>query len=180
MNKDKQINKNSIKRPIICICNDLYAKALKPLRKEALVFNFKKGNANKLLLRLKDICSNEHIVIDTPTLRNLCQKSVLDIRLCVNTLQFISYNKKNMYFLNSLSKEQLSVLSNKDIGENIFETWTKIFTVNKDFKYNKIVNLYFSQDSMNTINEGIYTNYIKIPNKENEYQNRDKLLVKIY
>ena len=44
--------KNEIRRPIICICNDLYAKVLTVLRKEALVFHIKKANPNKLLTRL--------------------------------------------------------------------------------------------------------------------------------
>ena len=30
-----------LKRPIICICNDLYAPALRPLREVARVFHFK-------------------------------------------------------------------------------------------------------------------------------------------
>lgn len=147
------------------------------MRKEALVFNFRKGNPNKLISRLKEICSFENIIIDNPTLRNLCQKSGNDIRLCINTLQFISYNRKNIYFLNSLSKEQLTVLGSKDIGENIFEVWTKLFTGNKDFKFRGIVDLYFSQGNFETINEGIFTNYIKLAYKDNDHENRNKLLV---
>ena len=149
------------------------------MRKEALVFNFKKGNCSKLLSRLKEICSKENIIIDTPTLRNLCEKTNFDIRLCVNTLQFISFNKKSPYFLNSLSKEQLSVLSKKDIGENMFETWTKLFTFTKNSSFKFVSELYFSFGNADTINEGLYMNYIKIPNKENEHENRSKFLVKI-
>ncbi len=176
-NKDKQKNLNMIKRPIICICNDLYAKVLKQMRKEALVFNFKKGNFNKLLSRLKEICASENMIIDNPTLRNLCLKSGQDIRLCVNTLQFISYNKKNVFFLNSLSKEQLTVLGSKDIGENIFETWNKLFSASKEVKFKQIREVYFSQGNFDLINEGIFVNYNKIFNKDNEHENRAKLLV---
>lgn len=168
---------NNIKRPIICICNDLYAKVLKQMRKEALVFNFKKGNFTKLLSRLKEICASENMIIDNPTLRNLCIKSGQDIRLCVNTLQFISYNKKNVFFLNSLSKEQLTVLGSKDIGENIFETWSKLFTASKDVKFKQIRELYFSHGNFDMINDGIFMNYTKIFSKDSEVESRARLMV---
>lgn len=172
----KYTNRNSIKRPIICICNDLYAKVLKPLRKEALVFNFRKGNNQKLISRLKDICSFENIVIDTPTLRNLSIKSGSDIRLCVNSLQFISYNKKNAYFLNSLSKDQLTVLSSKDIGESIFDIWNNLFTYTKNYRFRSIQDLYFSNGGMDMINEGIYHNYLKVPGMEDQHNLRADLI----
>ena len=40
-------------RPVIFICNDIYAKGLKELRKRSLVFNFKNGLNNKLISRLQ-------------------------------------------------------------------------------------------------------------------------------
>lgn len=41
-----------IKRPIIVICNDLYSRALKPLKDIALVFRVKKPSPEKMLERL--------------------------------------------------------------------------------------------------------------------------------
>ena len=48
-----------IQRPIICICNDLYAKQLSLLRKEALVFNLKKIDEKKLGDLLNSIAKKE-------------------------------------------------------------------------------------------------------------------------
>ena len=53
INENKYIRRRQnanqgIQRPIICICNDLYAKQLSLLRKEALVFNLKKIDEKKL------------------------------------------------------------------------------------------------------------------------------------
>ena len=59
--KNNNLNKLKIKRPIICICNDHYAKGLKELRTKAIVFNFKKPETSKLKKRLYEICLKEVI-----------------------------------------------------------------------------------------------------------------------
>ena len=46
-NKTSKFKSNEIKRPIICICNNLYAKSISLLRKEAFVFNIKKVDEKK-------------------------------------------------------------------------------------------------------------------------------------
>ncbi len=43
-------------RPIICICNDLYAPALRPLRDVARVFQFSPPASERLTARLAHIC----------------------------------------------------------------------------------------------------------------------------
>jgi hypothetical protein len=63
------------------------------------------------------------------------------------------------------------------MGESIFETWTKLFTFTKDWKYRSITHLYFSNGGIDTINEGLFHNYLKIPGKDSDYHNRAKLLV---
>src|SRR5690606_29985672 len=105
---------NHVKRPIICICNDLYSKVLTILRKEALVFNIK-ADPVKLEKRLKDICTKEKLNVDTNTIKNLCKQTNYDIRACINTLQFISYNQNNTALLKTLSYDKLFILGSKDI-----------------------------------------------------------------
>jgi len=99
-----KIKKNHVKRPIICICNDLYAKVLLNLRKEALIFNIKKANPQKLLNRLKEVCIKESLSIDTRALKNLSEKSNYDIRVSVNTLEFLSHNKNNAALFKSITE----------------------------------------------------------------------------
>jgi hypothetical protein len=61
-----------IKRPVIFICNDPYAKGLRELRKKvfdvtllkALVYHFKRNQDDRLVQRLKFICKREQIKID--------------------------------------------------------------------------------------------------------------------
>ncbi|GAB4820762.1 hypothetical protein N2152v2_007808 [Parachlorella kessleri] len=74
-------------RPIICICNDLYAPALRPLRDVAQVFHFRKPQAERLAQRLQVVCGWEGLDADRSALRGLVERTDCDIRACLNTLQ---------------------------------------------------------------------------------------------
>ncbi|KAF6141075.1 hypothetical protein GIB67_006520 [Kingdonia uniflora] len=56
----KKRRKNaSLCRPVICICNDLYAPALRPLRQVAKVHVFLQPTVSRVVNRLKYICNKE-------------------------------------------------------------------------------------------------------------------------
>lgn len=177
-NANSKGKKNHVKRPIICICNDLYAKVLLNLRKEALIFNIKKANPQKLLNRLKEICIKESLNIDTRALKSLSEKSNYDIRVCVNTLEFLSHNKNNAQLFKSIaSGEKLSILGQKDLTEGVFGIWAKLFNLSMEkCDYNSIMDIYSSHGEYNVINDGIFVNYLKINNKEKDLASRAKLL----
>lgn len=63
--KDKKSkNKNGVrelKRPIIFICNDAYAKALMPLKEIALQIKIEGSSYDRLLQRLRHICKSENL-----------------------------------------------------------------------------------------------------------------------
>ena len=64
--KRKRKAQQGLNRPIICICNDLYAPALRPLRDVALVVHFRAPSSDRLAARLQQICKHEGIAIDRP------------------------------------------------------------------------------------------------------------------
>ena len=69
-----------IRRPIICICNDLYTPSLRALRKIALVVAFPQTLSSRLAARLKEITTQEKLSADLTALLALCKKSDNDIR----------------------------------------------------------------------------------------------------
>lgn len=80
-------------RPIICICNDVYAPALRPLRfalESSRILHVKRPAATQLASRLKDICDEEGLKPDMRAIVYLCNRLDCDIRSCLNALQFIS------------------------------------------------------------------------------------------
>lgn len=84
-----------LKRPIIFICNDLYAKALMPLRDLALNIKIEEANPERLLKRLRHICKQENVSIDDVILRELAEETRFDTRSCINTLQFMASAQKS-------------------------------------------------------------------------------------
>lgn len=89
-----------LRRPIICICNDQFAAALRPLRAIARIFEFTTAPKAKFVDRLKFITSKEGMECDPRTLGALADVVDMDIRSALNTLQFVhskgqrSHNKK--------------------------------------------------------------------------------------
>jgi hypothetical protein len=56
--KRKDTDVVPLQRPIIFICNDIYARALAPLKEIALSVKIEEANREKLVSRLREICKN--------------------------------------------------------------------------------------------------------------------------
>ena len=175
-NRKRNINQG-IQRPIICICNDLYAKQLSLLRKEALVYNLKKIDEKKLFDLLYSITKKENLPIDKITIKNICDLCNSDIRSCLLCLQFFSYHKKDSELISEIihDKDKLRYICNKDFNENLFNVWNKLFykidsniNYNNNLSYKEIKNLYDSCGEHKKIYEGLFNNYLKISTRERD------------
>lgn len=106
-------------RPVICICNDLYAPVLRPLRDIAKVFVVKPPRSEKLVDRLQTICRREKLKADKSTLRGLIEKTECDIRSCLNTMQFIAKKQRTMKLSDIISVGA----GQKDVSVGVFRIW---------------------------------------------------------
>ncbi|KAM3756300.1 hypothetical protein ACB098_02G101700 [Castanea mollissima] len=113
----------SLSRPVICICNDLYAPVLRPLRQVAKVHVFVQPTVSRVVSRLKYICNKEGMKMSSIALTALAEYTECDIRSCLNTLQFL--NKKN----ETLNVLEISsqVVGRKDMSKSVFDIWKEIF-----------------------------------------------------
>jgi chromosome transmission fidelity protein 18 len=84
----------ALTRPLICICNDQYAPALRELRPLVQVVEFQRTAPERLVARLRAICAAEGIMASRDALQTLAALTDNDIRSCLNTLQFIKYESK--------------------------------------------------------------------------------------
>lgn len=121
--KKTKSKSNKLSRPIICICNDLYANALRYLRPHALILTFPPTLTSKLATRLYNICREEKIASNSSTMMLLCERSENDIRTCLNTLQFLS-TKTSEITPDILTS---SVIGQKDSQKSLFDLWRQIF-----------------------------------------------------
>ncbi|CAL8094492.1 unnamed protein product [Orchesella dallaii] len=124
--------KKVLRRPIICICNDLYATSLKILKKYAFVIQFPQIGVPRLIDRLNEVSDREKLFLDSKTLQNLCHKSECDIRSCLSTLQFLKRKRC------SPQDALFAQVGMKDKSKGIFAVWNDIFTLPEEKKYHDI------------------------------------------
>ncbi|KAL5702496.1 hypothetical protein ACHQM5_027709 [Ranunculus cassubicifolius] len=125
-----------LSRPVICICNDLYAPALRSLRQIAKVHVFVQPTVIRVVNRLKYICNKEQFRATSISLTALAEYTECDIRSCLNTLQFL--NKKNEQ-LNMLEIGS-QIVGRKDVSRSAFDIWKEIFQKRKPKRERKSLN----------------------------------------
>eukprot|EP00850_Spirogloea_muscicola_P010707 SM000064S19729 [mRNA] locus=s64:153757:161302:- [translate_table: standard] len=130
VSKSKKARKASFKgklnRPVVCICNDLYAPVLRPLREIARVFIFEPPSVSRMVSRLKYICEVEGFKVDARALTALASHTECDIRSCLNTLQFLHSKRSSL----SMDVES-QIVGRKDMTRNMFRIWQEVFQAKK-------------------------------------------------
>lgn len=123
-----------LKRPIICICNDLYTASLRNLRQIAFIVNFNEINNARLAERLVHIAGKERVRSDLTSLLALAEKTSGDIRSCLSMIQFFGCSKKPLTLLDVM----LSNIGSKDQHKSLFNVWASIFQIQRPKKVIKI------------------------------------------
>ncbi|WOL00712.1 chromosome transmission fidelity protein [Canna indica] len=116
-----------LSRPVICICNDVYAPALRALRQVAKVHAFVLPTVSRVVNRLKFICLKEGFRTSTSALSALAEYTDCDIRSCLNTLQFLNKKKEALNILEIGSQ----VVGRKDMSRSAFDVWKEVFQKRK-------------------------------------------------
>ncbi|KAG2224906.1 hypothetical protein INT45_010855 [Circinella minor] len=128
--KGKGKEASPLLRPIICVCNDLYAPVLRPLRSIAHLIQFRKIPMLTVAKRLQQICDEEGLETDLRALCLLAEMTDGDIRSCLNTLQFI--RGKSSVFTREMLED--AGLGRKDMGKSLFSVWDEIFNASSGRK----------------------------------------------
>jgi chromosome transmission fidelity protein 18 len=149
--KKKGAKPQILKRPVICICNDLYVPALRQLRQQALIINFPPTAAPRYFLltklklvvalpdvfyfrlaqRLMEVSRKEHLKTDLGTLLMLCDKTGNDIRSCLSFLHFFKTQNKVV----RLTDVQSASVGQKDSQKGLFAVWHEMFQILKPKQY---------------------------------------------
>jgi DNA polymerase III delta prime subunit len=86
----KELNLVEVKRPIIFICNDLYTKALRPLKELSLQVKIDGADQKRICQRLRFICRQEGVKVDDEVIQDIVDESKNDARSSITSLQLIS------------------------------------------------------------------------------------------
>ncbi|XP_030384049.1 chromosome transmission fidelity protein 18 homolog [Scaptodrosophila lebanonensis] len=121
---------NVLKRPIICICNDIYDPALRALRQMAFVVRFPPLDSARLAERLLKIARRERLQTDFGSLIALADKSGNDVRSCISSMQFFSAQQQSLSLQDVLNNN----LGQKDRSQGLFDIWGAIFRIQRPKK----------------------------------------------
>ncbi|XP_036942114.1 chromosome transmission fidelity protein 18 homolog [Acanthopagrus latus] len=176
--KKKKKKESILLRPIICICNDLYVPALRPLRQQAFLLTFPQTQPSRLAQRLAEISVKQGMKTDTGTLMSLCEKTDNDIRSCINTLQFL--HGRGLKQVNTKTIQCVSV-GQKDQNKGLFHLWQEIFQlprtkrkrIGEGFdeapgsgggaqRFQNILHLASSSGEYEKVSQGLYDNYLSM------------------
>ncbi|KAI0723775.1 P-loop containing nucleoside triphosphate hydrolase protein [Cerioporus squamosus] len=98
-------------RPIICICNDLYASSLTKLRQHARIVRFSRPNDTHIVKRLREICEGEGMKADARALSTLVGAVQGDFRGCLNTLQMLKSRTRSTQGMKEAEVSQMTILN---------------------------------------------------------------------
>ncbi|CAN0321602.1 unnamed protein product, partial [Ectocarpus sp. 12 AP-2014] len=117
----------------VLICNDQWTPALRPIRAIAQVFVFRaKSSPARLVQRLKAICTSERLTVNTDALTRLADRSHLDVRSCLHTLQFVARRASSGSVTNASAALLTAVAEGiKDERRDLFEVLRSVFTRKK-------------------------------------------------
>jgi replication factor C large subunit len=110
-----QILKSS-KHPVIMMANDLYSKRIAGLKTKCDLIKINKVHTNSIMALLKRICVKEGVEFEEHVIRNLAKRSRGDLRSAINDLEVLASGN------NSITSEDLDILSEKDQVNNIFDS----------------------------------------------------------
>lgn len=176
--KKKKKKESILLRPIICICNDLYVPALRPLRQLAFLLTFPQTQPSRLAQRLAEIAVRQGMKADTGSLMSLCEKTDNDIRSCINTLQFLFGRGHKQ--LDTRTIQCVSV-GQKDQNKGLFYLWQEVFQlprikrkrIGEGFveaagsgggtqRFQHILDLAYSSGEYEKVAQGLYDNFLSM------------------
>ncbi|CAH0694480.1 unnamed protein product [Spodoptera exigua] len=152
----KKAKQQPLKRPVIAICNDLYASSLRPLRPVALVVHVGGVSLSRLSARLAGVCAREGLRAAPAALGALAARAGGDVRAAIQVLSFIKAKAKAQL---SMQDVENVAIGTKDCNKNMMQALQSIFTTN-DKEPDAILKTIQAAGEYDRLIDGIFENYL--------------------
>ncbi|XP_064073620.1 chromosome transmission fidelity protein 18 homolog [Vanessa tameamea] len=153
----KKKNKTQpLKRPVIAICNDLYATSLRPLRACALVVAVRGAGAARVCARLRRVARAEGVRVSARALAALGARAGGDVRAALQLLAFLEGRFDGTINIEDVEN---AAIGTRDNTTSMMQALQAIFTIN-DNNPNSILKTIQAAGEYDRIIEGIFENYL--------------------
>ncbi|XP_013140971.1 PREDICTED: chromosome transmission fidelity protein 18 homolog [Papilio polytes] len=148
----KKAKSQPLRRPVIAICNDLYATSLRPLRPVAVIVTVGSVTAARLATRLAVVASCERLRVESKVLTALATRAAGDIRTALHVLSFLKAKTK-------LTIEDIEnvAIGTKDTSKSIMQALQAVFTLHD--KPDSLLKIIQGAGEYDRLVEGIFENY---------------------
>ncbi len=127
-NKANDTSNDELRRPIICICNDQFAPALRPLLPHVKIIQVEPVTKPRLVERLKTICKREMLSVDSRLLSALVDLAECDIRSCLHTLQLGRAKMAGQHIHLTVAHLKQMSIGQKDMAKSSFALWESVLS----------------------------------------------------
>ncbi|XP_023936259.2 chromosome transmission fidelity protein 18 homolog [Bicyclus anynana] len=148
-----------LKRPVIAICNDLYATSLRPLRPVSLIVTVGSISTVRLQARLSLVAKCEKLRIPPRVLMAVAARALGDIRAGLHVLSFFKAKAKAQMDINDIMEN--TSIGIKDNAKSMMQALQAIFTVN-DADPNAILKTIQAAGEYDRLVDGIFENYLTV------------------
>ncbi|XP_075980547.1 chromosome transmission fidelity protein 18 homolog [Anticarsia gemmatalis] len=145
-----------LKRPVIAICNDLYATSLRPLRPVSLIVQVGGVSLPRLSSRLSLVCEREGLAVSAHVLAALAARVQGDVRAAIQVLSFIKARAKAQLIMADVEN---AAIGTKDCNKSMMQALQAVFTTN-DKDPNAILKTIQAAGEYDRLADGIFEQYI--------------------
>ncbi|XP_039298444.1 chromosome transmission fidelity protein 18 homolog isoform X2 [Nilaparvata lugens] len=156
--KKKKSEAVVLRRPVICICNDAYVPALRPLRQIAYVLHFPPTCSYRLAQRLCEVARLQRLKTDVGTMLALGEKTNNDIRACLALMHCLKVQVGASIRLAHVNNAHIGT---KDVQKSLFAVWQEVFQVktNKN-RFQSILQTVQGYGDYDRLAQGVYENFL--------------------
>lgn len=153
--------------PFICISNSL-DKKINEIKRKSVFIHVKNPTQSQLEKMAKKILDKENKKYDQQIIKDIVEKSQLDIRRLLTLLEYV-FNYKNFKYSYGKCIKLLENIENKNVEENTYDIITKL---NNNYNFDTIADSFNNKHLSNMI---IYENFINlISNKHKSITEEEK------
>ncbi|XP_041982035.1 chromosome transmission fidelity protein 18 homolog [Aricia agestis] len=153
----KKKNKTQLlRRPVIAICNDLYATSLRTLRPVSLIIRAGCVGTARLGARLAALAKAEHVRTAARALPALAARAAGDVRAAIHALSFLRARGAGQITVEDVEKTAIGA---KDHTRSMMEALQAIFTIH-DTESEAILRTIQAAGEYDRLADGIFENYL--------------------